>query len=53
MCVSSCEQSKDIGTISISQSLELLTEKKRKFLGGSGSMLPQKIFKVETKICAI
>ena len=28
-------------------------KKRRKFLGGSGGMLPWKIFKVETKICAI
>ena len=36
----------------IIQSLELLMEK-RKFLGGSGGMLPRKILKVEIKICAI
>ena len=35
------------------QSLELLMEKKRKFPGGSGGMLPQKVLKVVTKICAI
>ena len=36
------------------QSLELLMEKKkRKFVGGSGGMLPRKILKIETKICAI
>ena len=28
-------------------------EKKRKYLGGSGGMLPWKILKVETKICAV
>ena len=38
---------------SMFQRLELLKEKKRKFLGGSGGMLPRKILKVETKICAI
>ena len=31
------------------QSLELLKKKKRKFLGGSGGILPRKILKVETK----
>ena len=38
---------------SMFQSLELLKEKKRKFLGGSGGMPPRKFLKVETKICAI
>ena len=35
------------------QSLELLKKKKRKFLGGSRGLLPRKILKVKTKICAI
>ena len=35
------------------QSLELLKNKKRKFLGRCRGMLPRKILKVETKICAI
>ena len=37
----------------IAQSLELLQKKKREFLGRSGGMLPRKILKVKTKICAI
>ena len=28
-------------------------KKKRKYLGGSGCMLPRKILKVQTKICAV
>ena len=35
------------------QSLELLMEKKEEISRGSGGMLPRKILKVETKICAI
>ena len=44
--------------ILVPRSWELLKKKKkkkkkRKYLGGSGAMLPQKILKVETKICAV
>ena len=52
-------QSKLTTSQATKQSLELLKKKKKKkkkkrtFLRGSGDMLPQKILKVETKICVI
>ena len=39
--------------ILVPRSWELLKKKMRKYLGGSGDMLPWKILKVETKICAV
>ena len=39
--------------ILVPRSWELLKEKKRKYLMGSVGMLPWKILKVETKICAV
>ena len=39
--------------ILVPRSWELLKKKKRNYLGGSGGMLPRKILKVKTKICAV
>ena len=39
--------------ILVPRSWKLLKKKKRKYLGVSWGMLPQKILKVETKICAV